>query len=219
MSGKNASLTRLDEKMQGLDHDSLRYHVLDDAKQFKTSWISLGRSLYTVWKDKAYKGWGYSTFETYTAKEIGIRKETALKLLRSYYFLEKEEPSLVRQDNASEPPRVAAMPSYEAVNVLRLAKNKKEVDADSYQELRSSVLEEGKDAKEVKKELTTLIRDRREVSPEDAYKDRREAFVRRLIGTLKTLKEEASSNKLLPMPLINETAALINKLQAELVKG
>ncbi len=219
MSGKNASLTKLDEKMQSMDHESLRYHVLDDAKQFKTSWIALGRSLYTVWKDKEYKGWGYSTFEMYTAKEIGIRKETALKLLRSYYFLEKEEPALVRGDSGAGSPQPATMPGYEAVNVLRLAKNKKEVDADSYQELRSSVLEEGKDAKDVKKELTSMLRERREVSPEDAYKERREAFVRRIIGTLKTLKDEASMNKLLPMPLINETAALINKLQAELIKG
>ncbi len=219
MSGKNASLERLDQKMQDLDQESLRYHVLNDAKRFKTSWIALGRSLYTVWKDKAYKGWGYSTFEAYTAKEIGIRKETALKLLRSYYFLEKEEPAMVRHEQADAGASVAGMPSYEAVNVLRLAKNNKGVDADSYRELRSAVLEEGKDAKEARKELTSMIRERKESTPEEAYKERREAFVRRIIGTLKTLKDEASMNKLLPASLINETASLINKLQAELVKS
>ena len=81
------SLQNIEEKMKGLDENSLRYHILESAKSFKTSWVELGRSLYSVWKDKLYKEWGYSTMDAYTGKEIGIRKQTAMKLLKSYYFL------------------------------------------------------------------------------------------------------------------------------------
>ena len=84
---KTKSIDRLEEKMKGLDSESLRYHILESAKNFKSSWVNLGQGLYSVWKDKLYKEWGYSTFESFSAKELGIRKQTALKLLRSYYFL------------------------------------------------------------------------------------------------------------------------------------
>ena len=91
---KPKSLRNIEDKMASLEEGSLRYHVLESAKNFKSSWIELGRSLYSVYKDKLYKAWGFNTFDAYTLKEIGIKKPTAMKLLRSYYFLEKEEPSL-----------------------------------------------------------------------------------------------------------------------------
>src|SRR4030042_972155 len=117
---KTRSLQEIEQRMQGVDQSSLRYKVLESVKNFKTSWIELGQALYSVWKDKLYKEWGYSTFEAYTAKEIGIKKTTAMKLLRSYYFLEKEEPAYLEKDYA-EAGKVASIPSYDAVNVLRLA--------------------------------------------------------------------------------------------------
>ncbi|MDD5595453.1 MAG: hypothetical protein PHY94_04300, partial [Candidatus Omnitrophica bacterium] len=95
---KSKSLENIEEKMGQLDENSFRYHVLENAKGFKSSWIELGRSLYTVLKDKLYKEWGYGSFDIYTVKEIGIRKQTAMKLLRSYYFLEKEEPAYLKSD-------------------------------------------------------------------------------------------------------------------------
>ena len=121
---KTKSLKNIEEKMEGLDSGSLRYHILESAKNFKCSWIELGRSLYSVYKDKMYKEWGYVNFDVYVSREIGIRKQTALKLLKSYYFLEKEEPQYLKADftQAQEP---AQIPSYEAVDVLRQAKNKK----------------------------------------------------------------------------------------------
>ncbi|MFH1381247.1 MAG: hypothetical protein ABIH57_03655, partial [Candidatus Omnitrophota bacterium] len=80
---KTKAIERIETKMENMDGDSVRYLVLNSAKAFKKSWITLGQALYTVWKDKLYKNWGYNTFEAYTTKETGIRKQTALKLLRS----------------------------------------------------------------------------------------------------------------------------------------
>ena len=112
---KTRSMRNIEEKMAGLDERSLRYRILQDAKNFKTSWVSLGRALYTVWKDKLYKEWDYSTFDIYTSREIGLRKQTALKLLRSYYFLEKEEPRYLSEHYA-ESAEAANIPGYEAID-------------------------------------------------------------------------------------------------------
>lgn len=94
---KSKSLRDIEERMGHLDEHSFRYHVLENAKNFKTSWIELGRSLYTVWKDKLYKEWGYSAFDTYAIREIGIRKHTAMKLLRSYYFWRKRSQNILKK--------------------------------------------------------------------------------------------------------------------------
>ena len=83
--------------MLNLEPGSFRYKVLDAARGFKSSWMELGQYLFTVYRDKLFKEWWYLTFEAYTAKEIGIKQPTAMKLLRSYSFLEKEEPVFLKK--------------------------------------------------------------------------------------------------------------------------
>lgn len=208
-------MKNIEEKMQGLDADSLRYHILESAKNFKTSWVELGRSLYSAWKDKLYKEWGHSTFDNYVKTEIGIRKQTALKLLRSYYFLEKEEPAYLRQDYA-ESNEASSIPGYEAIDVLRLARSKKVLDAQDYAHLKKSIFQDGKDSSQLKKDLTQLIRQRQELEPEEAYQKRRLSTVKRFLGTLKSLQREAELSKLLPAPTIKEISLLVAKLEREL---
>ena len=212
---KTKSLERLEEKMVGIEEDSIRYRVLRSAKNFKTSWIDLGQALYSVWKDKAYKDWGYITFDAYTQKEIGIKKVTAMKLLKSYYFLEKEEPVYLAKEHSEAQPAASA-PSFESVNLLRLAKDKKTIDRDDYQRFKKDVLELGKDPGQFKKDLTAVMREREELSPEEASQKRKVASVRRLVSTLKTLKTDIETQKFLPMSLIKEVSVLINKLESEI---
>lgn len=212
---KTKSLRGIEEKMENLDTGSLRYHILESAKDFKTSWIELGRALYSVWKDKLYKEWGYANFDTYITREIGIRKQTSMKLLRSYYFLEKEEPEYLKNDylKASNP---AQVPGYESIDVLRMAKNKKTLDSEDYANLKKEIFEEGKDAVQLKRNLSALIRQRNELEPEEAWEKRKLSTVRRFLGVLKALKQEIESQKLLPAPIIKEAASLIKKLEEEI---
>ncbi len=212
---KSKSLRNIEEKMAGVETDSFRYHVLLSAKNFKTSWIELGRALYTVWKDKKFKEWGYSTFETYITGEVGIRKQTGMKLLKSYCFLEKEEPQYLKEEysNASE---VKTIPAYEAVDLLRQAKNKKSLDSRDYERFKKDIFEKGRDAQEVKKDLTSLIRQRAELEPEEARERRRESTLKRYIGTLKAIRAEMEEQKLISVSLLKEIAGLINKLEAEI---
>ena len=212
---KAAALSRIETKMENLDADSIRYAVLQNAKSFKASWIGLGQALYSVWKDKLYKNWGYATFDSYTSKEIRIKKQTALKLLRSYYFLEKEEPGYLKGDSA-EKKEGAATPTLDAVDALRLASRKKIIDKDDYAGIRKKVLEEGADGREIKKDLTQLIRQREELEPEEARNRRRQAVIKRYISLLKSIKEEIRASKILPAQILNYTDKLLSELEREI---
>ncbi|TRZ96251.1 hypothetical protein D4R78_01210 [bacterium] len=211
---KTKSIMGIEQKMQNFPENSFRYHILASAKNFKTSWIELGRALYAVYKDKMFKEWGYGTFDTYTSKEIGIRKQTAMKLLKSYYFLEKEEPQYLRADYVDSA-EASAVPSYESVDLLRLAKSKKELDNQDYDSLKKEIFQKGKDARQVKKDLTTLIRQRQELQPEEAWEKKKFTKVKRIISILKSLKQDVEISKLLPASILREVDDLISKLEAE----
>ena len=211
---KTKSLKKIEEKMQDLEEGSLRYHILESAKNFKSSWIELGRSLYSAWKDKMYKEWGFATFEAYVSREIGIRKQTAMKLLRSYYFLEKEEPQYLK-DEFRQAAGPGELPSFETIDILRQAKNKKALDEADYTSLKKEVFEKGRDAQEVRKDVTAFIRQRTELDPEEAQEKRKLATVKRILGTLKSLKQEAEALKLLSASVLKELSGLIKKLEDE----
>lgn len=211
---KTKSLERLESRMEGVEAGSVRYQALQCAKNFKTSWVELGQVLYSIWKDKSYKEWGYMTFEAYTAKEVGIKKQTAMKLLKSYYFLEKEEPAYLTREYA-ETANAAALPSYETVNILRLAKDNEAVDKSEYHRLKKEVFEKGREPGEIKKDLTALIRQRQELDPEEAREKKRTTTIRRFIGTLKSLKVELEASKMVSAAVIREVASLIRKIEAE----
>ncbi|MDD5496604.1 MAG: hypothetical protein PHP46_05855 [Candidatus Omnitrophica bacterium] len=210
---KTKAIENLDMKMEGMDADSIRYMVLKNARSFKASWLGLGQALYTVWKDKLYKNWGYQKFESYTSKEIGIKKPTALKLLRSYYFLEREEPGYLKA-GAKDDKEAASIPTLDAVDTLRLASKKKVIDREDYAGIRKKVLEDGMDAREVKRDLTQLIRQREELEPDEARRKRREALIKRYITTLKSLREEIKVSKMLPAQIVNDINKLLGRLEA-----
>jgi len=212
---KTKSLKNIESAMEELDASSMRHKVLQAAKDFKTSWIDLGQALYSVWKDKLYKNWGYAQFDTYTAKEIGIKKPTALKLLRSYYFLEREEPRYLRREYNAEAD-TNTLPSYEAIDLLRRAGAKKTIDKEDYNRIKTNIFERGKDARDVKKDLTSLIREREELEPEEARKKKRTALIKRFLGSLKAIKTEVAISKMHPMQIIKDADKLIAKLESEL---
>lgn len=211
---KTKSIRNIEEKMEGAGDDPMKYQIFEKARNFKTSWIELGQAMYTVWKDKLYKEWGYNEFENFTAKELGIRKETALKLLRSYSFLEKEEPRYIKKEYNDEAP-VNSIPNYEAVDVLRQAANK-DLGQEEYARVRKYVLEKGKDAKEVKKDITELIKKNAELEPEEAIEKKRSAAVRRFIGLLRALRNEIVSSKALSQNTLKQADLLIEKLESEM---
>jgi len=212
-----ASLKNIAQKMQEIPQESFRYHVLRAARDFKTSWIGLGQALHSVWKEKKYKEWGYLTFEGYIAKEIGIKKLTAMKLLRSYYFLEREEPAYLTREK-TETAEAATIPGFEAVDALRMAKDKKSLPETEYSRLKKDVFENGVDAKAVKKDLFAILRSREEKSSEEAKEQNDRNEIRAILGKVRVLQRDLEILKVLPSDILDLAHRLARRVEEELKK-
>ena len=195
-----------------VEKDELRDKTLEIARRHKASWIQLGQCLYTIYKDKLYKEWGYLTFEAYCAKEIGIRSATAKKLLHSYYFLEKEEPTLLQRLSEDSPSK---LPSAESVNILRLLKKRQEIPATQYQRFRTYALEQGKEAPQLRKEVRSFLEES-QADPAAVRETRRKVTLKRMITTLKAMRLELGTSDFVPKKLLAEVEALTQKLEAVL---
>ena len=195
--------------------DTIRGQILEYAKDFKTSWLNLGRHIYSVWQDKLYHAWGYDKFEDYTEKELGITKQISMKLFKAYIFIEEDEPSYLKPSfrDDREPHRI---PDYDAVNVLRLAKNRKELNKDDYQKLRSEVFERGSDASAVRKELTALIKERKQVDPDEEREQRSQSAIKKAFNALVLFKKDMETLKLIPGDILEEAKELMNKLEQQI---
>lgn len=199
--------------MEALEPNSLRYRVLNSAKDFKSSWIELGQALFTVYKEKKFKDWGYLTFEAYCTKEVGVRQATGLKLLRSYSFLEHEEPSYLRKMTEEEP-KPSEIPSVESVNALRLVKASDRVPARDYEKLREEVLDKAGEETEVKKKVRYLLQtypSQKSEAAGDPVK-KKDAAVKKILTQLRAAKMELGDLKF-PAVVLKEVDALIERLE------
>jgi hypothetical protein len=212
---KTKAISHIEEKMEEIDQESLRYQTLQSARRFKTSWIELGKYLQTVWRDKHYKNWGYTSFESYCSREIAIKHSTALKLLRSYYFLEREEPSFLKT-KLSDTETVVKLPNCDSVDILRLAKDRKGLNEEDYKTLRYKVLDKGEEPKEVRSELKNILESYPEAHSEDEKKKKQQGTIKRLLGTLKNLRTETEHSRILSKKLAREIDQLIANIESEL---
>lgn len=215
MESLDTSMDQRSKTRPDVTSELLRSQIRDHSKNFKTSWVGLGQALYSVWKDKLFYAWGYDKFEHYVEQEVGLPKQLSLKLLKSYFFLEQEEPDYLKRQ-FSETRDASKVPGYEAVNVLRLAKQRKELLRDDYLKLKKAVFDKGKDASTVRQDLTALLRERKPVDPEEERDKRNEAAVRRLYNALNLFDKDMDALKLLPDDIVNEAKELMDKLEKQL---
>jgi len=198
-----------------MGNDELRIKTVEIAKHHKASWIQLGQHLFSIYKNKLYKEWGYQVFETYCQKELNIREATASKLIKSYSFLEKEEPRIVKPDyTEDETPK--KIPDYEAVNVLRLAKNNKNIPTNEFAELRNDVLNEGKEVKEARAQVKKILETHAPKDTPEFKEQKRGSILRRLIGFLNSAKTQLEEEDLVPDYLLKQIDALTAKLEDQL---
>ena len=81
----------IEKKAASVPPGTFRHTVLVAAKRFKSTWAELGKLLVQVRDENLWEPWGYDSFEAYCLKELHIKKQTALKLTRSFSFLAKHE--------------------------------------------------------------------------------------------------------------------------------
>ena len=148
-SRKSKSILKLERKMSEVQGDPLRLEVLKSTVKFKSSWIELGRFLYQIKRNKNFRDWNYTSFENYCEGELGLRKQTAAKLLYSYYFLENEEPQFLSR--LAEGESAQQIPSFETVHLLRLAKQSDRLAQKDYEEVRHRAFEQGAEPRAVRR--------------------------------------------------------------------
>lgn len=196
-----------------MDPSAVRDRVQKATLDFKNSWRNLAQALYVVFKDKLYRNWGYTKFDQYTEKEVHIRKHTAMKLIRSYTFLEKEEESLsITDESENKSSEVRPSLTLEAADILRKAK--KSLDEEDYRKVKKDILYEGKESREVKKDLTALIMKRRkDINPEEERTKHRKIAINRFLGLLKAFQNEIEVLKILPGTVAEEIEQLLRSIQ------
>ncbi|MFH1062686.1 MAG: hypothetical protein V1747_07370 [Candidatus Omnitrophota bacterium] len=215
MNTQSRAIERIETNMESIEVGSLRYSILACAKNFKSSWLELGQHLVSVYNDKLYKGWGYLTFEAYCSKEIGIRKQTGFKLLRSYHFLEQEEPQYIKKEYIDSA-NGRNIPSFEAVHTLSQVKANKDLGSDDYAKMKRHIFEEGKPDKEVKDVYQSMIKQVKESSPEEEHKLRRFKYLRRVVGSLNSIRKEIKLSKFLSEDILKELDLIITKIEVEI---
>src|SRR5665213_1116310 len=192
--------------------ENLRVHIAQHAKDFKLSWLQLGQGLYSVWRDKLYHSWEFEKFEDYVVRELGLKKPLALKLVKTYFFVEQDEPVYLKKEFA-EARDTVNIPGFEGLDVLRLARSHKELTREDYTKMRKDIFEKGKEASLVRKDLTAIIKERKKVDPEQAREDRHEQSVRRLMAALRSFKKDMETLKLAEPDIIEEAEGLLKSLE------
>lgn len=205
-------------KLKKLDNPTsqeLRVRCADGAKKFKTAWVEFGQALYAIWRDKLYEYWGYERFDQYTERELGLKKSMALKLVKTYCFIEQQEPQFLK-DGFIDDREAVALPEMDAIHVLRLAKGKKELTREDYADLRRQVFDKGRNAALVRKDLVSLMKERKKVDPEEEREQRNAAAVRKLLNAIRSFQKDAQVLKLVKADLVKKAEELFKELEAEI---
>ncbi|MDB4945720.1 MAG: hypothetical protein JWP97_5254 [Labilithrix sp.] len=138
--------TNVDRALAALEEqhadDPERVEVLRRTRRFKSSWLELGEALAEVKRGQSWQKWGYESFEAYAKAELKMRMDTIEKLTGSFMFLHKRAPEVLRRD-----PLETNLPSYQAIDFLRRAEERNDVEstvsAEKMDEVRTKILDEG----------------------------------------------------------------------------
>jgi hypothetical protein len=213
---KTKTIQEIEDKLSVLDPESLRSQVLEAVKKFKGNWLELGRYLAAVNRKQSYKGWGFSTFPSYCTRELKIREQTVAKLLRSFLFLKKEAPDFL-SSALEEEGRVERLPDFEAVDILRKARGRKTIGEDDYARMKEAVFKADVEPRELGRQFRSMIEAARSASvdPDEAWEKRKSETVRRVLGSLKSIRSTLEDNKFLSHAIVETLNQVIKRIEDE----
>jgi hypothetical protein len=177
-----------------------RQAVLEAAHRFKSGWFDLAAVLVQVRTENLFVDWGYDSFESYCAKELHIRRQTALKLTRSYSFLEKHERKRMADKSAG-----LRAPAFEVVEVLAQAEKRGQLSSDQYRDIRDAIWDPNRAPGDLKRELTARF----PRPTGDSFHG-----LARFAHTARRLANELRASARVPRALSDHAAALAAELEA-----
>ena len=182
-----------DMKSREIPPDTFRHTVLASSRRFKSTWVELGKLLVKV-RDEAL-------FEGYCLGELKIRKQTALKLTRSFSFLDRHEPEAMSVPQATE-----SAPPFEVVEVLAQAEERGQLSAQEYKSIRDSIWSAATPTSELRRALTERF-------PAPEPKVSQSAELKRLWSLAKRLHAELIANKKVPGAVAERAEAVAADLE------
>ena len=193
----------LQKKAQSVPPGTFRHTVLVAAKRFKSTWAELGKLLIQVRDEAKYEEWGYASFEAYCLKELHIKKQTALKLTRSFSFLAKHEsPESIKEEDFPQ-----RAPAFEVVEVLADAEERGQLSPSEYRSLRDSIWNPEKSATELKREFSERFPRPPPEPPAESVQ------LRRLAQLARKLASELSSTRRVPSAIAERASALAEEVE------
>lgn len=183
----SASVKKIDDKLERLDPDSLRYQVLSSLRQFRASWVELGRLLNDVVYGGDYKEWGYDDFEVYCARELGLKKPTVQKLMVSYNYMKKYESRRLQDFEEEDNGAMAAnIPDFQTVELLDKVRRRDSLPEEEIGELHRKAFDGDVEEPELRKELRQFLKPR---LSEEAMQESADGRRRELAGILRLARD------------------------------
>ncbi len=213
---KTKTIQEIEDKLALLDPASLRSQVLEAVKKFKGNWLELGRYLAAVDRKQTFKDWGFATFQSYCTRELKIREQTVAKLLRSFMFLKREAPDFLSTALAEEG-RGERLPDFEAVDILRKARGRRTIGEDDYARMKEAVFRAEVEPRELGRQYRSLIEAAQaaSVDPGAAWEKRKGETVRRVLGSLKSIRSTLEDNQFLSRAIVQALGQLIKRIEEE----
>jgi hypothetical protein len=205
--------TKVDRALAALEaqhaDDPERVEVLRRTRRFKASWLELAEALSEVKRGKLWERWGYESFEAYTKTELKLRPDTVDKLTGSYMFLHKSAPEVLKRD-----PLDAPLPSYQAIEYLRRAEEKKVEEGDripdeTMLDIRKRILDDGAP-------LATVAKLYNDTLFPVSEEEKREGERRAIRQSATKLRELLAGTNVVPKRLASSVADALDELLAEI---
>ena len=154
-----SSMKKIDSRLDQLQPGTLRHQVMTALRQFRASWVELGRLLNEVVYGGDYKEWGYDDFEVYCARELGLKKPTVQKLMVSYNYMKKyESDRLTDYEDDTDRNAPPEIPDFQTVELLDRVRSRTEMPEEKISELHRRAFEGEGEEPEFRRELRQALK-------------------------------------------------------------
>ena len=194
-----SSVKKIDARLDQLQPGSLRHQVMTALRQFRASWVELGRLLNEVVYGGDYKEWGYDDFEVYCARELGLKKPTVQKLMVSYNYMKKYESKRLH-DYEDDADKVAApeIPDFQTVELLDRVRSRSEMPEERVNELHRRAFEGEGEEPEFRRELRQALRPQMSDSEMRDRGDKRKSELTAILRAARELRRRLVDSNVVP---------------------
>lgn len=210
-----SSVKTIDAKLNRLEPGSLRHQVMSALRQFRASWVDLGRLLNEVVYGGDYKEWGYDDFEVYCARELGLKKPTVQKLMISYNYMKKYEATRLHDfEDSGDGETARAMPDFQTVELLDRVRRKEEVPQERMEELHRRAFAGEAEEPEIRRELRHALRPPLDESAMREGAESRRAEMAGILRAARELRRRLASTRAVPDGLKERIERCLVELEA-----